>query len=325
MLFNKGAKSALNIGLGVGFAASALQGRGVQVDVIELHPEVYNAAVQHFGFNPGSGRAYTEDALQVVPRLLTDPERGPGHYGLVIHDVFAGGGVPAALFSRSLLGQLRTLVHPTEGVLAVNYVGLGPSAKSEAPAHSCLAYLASELQAVFGHVRAFVDSQGGDEETLRNYVLFASASPLSPAKPSQEDIGQDPTRARYLFHLFDYEVVLPPLICSCGNCTRSETHTLEAGSSVGMSGDVAEADDGGGMEAQGGDGNTARHGGHTTGAGGSARLASEAAAGKVAVEQVQGVEGVAACFGKEAQLAVARAHWQAMSLTYPPAYWVRAY
>ncbi len=40
-LFRKGAHRALALGLGVGFAVQSLQDRGVVVDVMELHEEVW--------------------------------------------------------------------------------------------------------------------------------------------------------------------------------------------------------------------------------------------------------------------------------------------
>lgn len=53
-------------------------------DVLELHPEVVEAARLYFELQPGThgGRALTGDAAAVVPRLA-----GAG-YDYIIHDVF---------------------------------------------------------------------------------------------------------------------------------------------------------------------------------------------------------------------------------------------
>jgi len=171
VLFRPSSSAALCIGLGIGTVASALSRRHIVTDVIELHPEVYDAAVQHFDFS-SNGHVHLRDALQVVPELLSTDRR----YHVIVHDVFAGGGAPAALFSPHFFGQLKGLLHPGEAVLAVNYFGrLGP----------CLDHLVAVLLAQLGNVRVFVDEAApADAEVqlddeARNVVIFASTSDLA--------------------------------------------------------------------------------------------------------------------------------------------------
>lgn len=93
-------RRSLHIGLGAGTAVSVLQRRGFSTDVIEIYPEILDAAQTHFGLQiymknngtttgicneAGIGIGMVGDALKVVPALKNST------YDLVILDVFSGG------------------------------------------------------------------------------------------------------------------------------------------------------------------------------------------------------------------------------------------
>jgi len=92
-------RRSLHIGLGAGTAVSLLQRRGFVTDVIEIYPEIIDAAQTHFNLNIRTndinntstsneaeiGIAIAGDALKVVPSLKDR------NYDLVILDVFSGG------------------------------------------------------------------------------------------------------------------------------------------------------------------------------------------------------------------------------------------
>ncbi|KAJ2394356.1 hypothetical protein GGI05_002072, partial [Coemansia sp. RSA 2603] len=132
---------ALQIGLGIGVSARSLHEQGVRVDVVELDPAVYRAAVQFFALPTGLNAVHLRDA-----RAFVD-EAPAATYDYVVHDVFTGGSVPPALFSREAVAQLRRILRP-RGVLAMNYVGVPSDTR-------VLAHVAATLRTAFKHVRLF--------------------------------------------------------------------------------------------------------------------------------------------------------------------------
>lgn len=115
---NAGGERALNIGLGVGTAPSALITHGVNTTIIELDPVVYRFAVEHFGL-PTNHRAYIGDAVRVVE---AKKEEQQGYYDYIIHDVFTGGAEPVDLFTVEFLSGLDQMLK-ADGAIAINYAG----------------------------------------------------------------------------------------------------------------------------------------------------------------------------------------------------------
>lgn len=112
----------LQIGLGVGITASALQKHGVTVDLIELDPMVFNYANEWFDLTTGidtkpgtvKTRIFLDDALHIIPALIAQD----CSYDFIMHDVFTGGLLEPKLFSRSFLRQINRLMKP-DGVLGM--------------------------------------------------------------------------------------------------------------------------------------------------------------------------------------------------------------
>lgn len=109
-------------GLGIGTAVNGLLSHGVQTDVVELDPVVYDYAKKYFGLMPNH-TAYIEDALSFVKRESNNVENKK-QYEFILHDVFTGGAVPASLFTAEFFTELRSLL-TDDGVIAI--VGLSLS------------------------------------------------------------------------------------------------------------------------------------------------------------------------------------------------------
>jgi spermidine synthase len=121
-------QSALIIGLGVGVAGSAFTAHGLDLDVVEIDPAVYRAAVDHFGFtmsnastvNLMDGAAY----IRHLAALLREGTYKGDKWSYVIQDCFSGGSVPGELFTVEFWTELSQLVE-VDGIVAV--VSRGPS------------------------------------------------------------------------------------------------------------------------------------------------------------------------------------------------------
>lgn len=111
----------LTSGLGIGTAVNGLISHGVETDIVELDPVVYQYAQNYFGLKPNH-TAYIEDAIGFVKR--ESEKEIKKQYEFILHDVFTGGAVPASLFTSEFFMKLRTLL-TDDGVIAI--VGFTPS------------------------------------------------------------------------------------------------------------------------------------------------------------------------------------------------------
>src|SRR5271156_1058062 len=107
-------KRALNIGLGVGTAPSAMIAHGIPTTIIELDPVVHEFALKYFNL-PSNHTVVVGDALQVVQQMTTNVN---SRYDIIIHDVFTGGAEPVELFTLEFLSNLAALLRP-DGVIAI--------------------------------------------------------------------------------------------------------------------------------------------------------------------------------------------------------------
>ncbi|GAA5863907.1 hypothetical protein JCM3774_004414 [Rhodotorula dairenensis] len=154
----------LVIGLGAGLSARALYQHGVNLTVVEIDPAVYDFATSYFGFDDvKAGEIVLEDAVTWASRQDRN-----GRYDYIIHDVFTGGSVPAALFAEPFLRDLYGLLH-SSGVIAINFAG-------DLASLSSLRILTTVLR-VFPRCRAFSDgpeSASTDDGSFRNLVLLCT-------------------------------------------------------------------------------------------------------------------------------------------------------
>lgn len=108
-----GGKSCLVVGLGAGVVPMWYEARGVRTDVVDINPDVVDAARRHFGFRT-SGEVFVEDARSFLAR--------PGRrYAYVILDVFTGDSTPSHLLTLEALRGLAARVEPG-GLIAINLI-----------------------------------------------------------------------------------------------------------------------------------------------------------------------------------------------------------
>ena len=107
-------KRALNIGLGVGTAPTAMIAHGINTTILELDPVVHEFALKYFGL-PTNHTFVIGDALQIVQQMIPNVN---ARYDIVIHDVFTGGAEPVDLFTLEFLSNIAALLMP-DGVIAI--------------------------------------------------------------------------------------------------------------------------------------------------------------------------------------------------------------
>jgi spermidine synthase len=158
------AKEMLQVGLGIGSLPRALKPYGLNVDVVEIDPEVVRFARQYFDFST-TGRVFVEDARTFLRRTAR-------RYDVVVHDTFTGGSTPEHLLSLEVIQRIRTVLRPG-GVLALNFPGYESGSRAEASFA-----VARTLRAVFPIVRAFRDGPPDGKYAVANLTFFASDSPM---------------------------------------------------------------------------------------------------------------------------------------------------
>lgn len=107
-------KHALVIGLGGGIIPSWYQAKGVQVDVVDIDPDVVTTAKNYFNYRP-QREVHIADARYFL-------SQGTQAYDYIILDAFNGDITPGHLISREALELIRTRLSP-QGVLGLNLIG----------------------------------------------------------------------------------------------------------------------------------------------------------------------------------------------------------
>lgn len=189
---------ALNIGLGVGTAPSALIAHGIRTEIVEIDPVVHYFAGKYFDL-PKNHSYYIGDAVDMVTsraetiKSASSPEtKSSFQYDYIIHDAFTGGALPVQLFTHTFLTSLSELLKPT-GVIAINFAG-----DLNMPSAS-LIY--RTITSVFPHCRIYrEDPPSPDANTkptdFTNIVYFC----LSPASGSSNPklTFRQPTESDFL-------------------------------------------------------------------------------------------------------------------------------
>lgn len=184
-------KTALNIGLGVGTAPSAMIAHGVNTTVVEIDPVVHEFAVKYFDL-PSNHRYYMGDAVAAASDIDSFP---PDSYDYIIHDVFTGGAEPVELFTAEFLSGLHKLLK-ADGVIAINYAG-----DLAMPAAS-IVY--TTVTSVFPSCRVFREDEapapGTKAEDFTNMVFFCRRRdiPVTFRKPVAADFLGSGARREFL-------------------------------------------------------------------------------------------------------------------------------
>ncbi|ETI23020.1 hypothetical protein G647_04816 [Cladophialophora carrionii CBS 160.54] len=211
-------KTALNVGLGVGTAPSALIQHGVDTTVMELDPVVHEFALKYFNF-PHNHSHYIGDAVHAV---TTANASEADSYDYIIHDVFTGGAEPVELFTPEFLAGLHMLLKP-DGVIAINYAG------DLAMPASSLIY--RTVTSVFPSCRVFREDEapapGVRPDDFTNMVFFCRKQdiPVRFRKPVAADfLGSGARRA---FLLPKHEIMPEEFVREGGILKHGHTKELE--------------------------------------------------------------------------------------------------
>ena len=112
-------------GLGVGIAAQAFSRQSIEIDLVEIDPLVYQAAVDHFDLvlPPNSTTVNLMDGNEYVSSLAQMRRDGGEEYTgqkwrYVIQDCFSGGTVPDEMFTREFWTDLSENVEQ-DGIVAM--------------------------------------------------------------------------------------------------------------------------------------------------------------------------------------------------------------
>ncbi|ORX36593.1 hypothetical protein BD324DRAFT_626451 [Kockovaella imperatae] len=201
---------ALIIGLGIGITASTFAQRGLALDVVELDPVVYKAAINHFGLRAPSesdtvniidGSVY----LSELSRVNNDTSGQLQKWSHVVHDCFTGGGVPGEVFTKEFWEDLISLTED-DGIVVVNVASIiqSPSSKS----------IIRTLLSVFTQCRAFVEPTREIVEVVNMVILCTMAySPLLTFRPPTHlDIQRSRIRSHVYSTFHDNEISLHDLL-----------------------------------------------------------------------------------------------------------------
>ncbi len=147
---------ALQVGLGGGLMAQALERYGIQTQSFEINPGVVSVLRERLQFDGevtiGDGRA-----------LL---RRTDDRFDFVILDAFQGESVPSHLLTVEAFEDIAAHLRPS-GVVCIHLIGH--------PAHQAIESVAKTLGRVFRHVMA---CRSGVADELQDIYLFASARAL---------------------------------------------------------------------------------------------------------------------------------------------------
>ena len=181
MALNQKARRVLVVGLGGGSVprefCEVYKDNDMEVDVVEVDPQVVKVAREHFFHKDENGvKTYVADGRQFI-------RRGSGRhkkYDLIILDAYSGGGqIPAHLVTLEFLEQVRARLEPKTGVLVSNIISGLEGTKSR--------FFRAEyktMKRVFGNIYVFPSSLG-NPGLIRNVILVATQDQGKPLLKSE--------------------------------------------------------------------------------------------------------------------------------------------
>jgi spermidine synthase len=156
---------ALIIGLGGGVIPMYLRDAGLEVDIVEINPDMVKVARRYFDFAQEDFNVYVQDGrtfLKDTPSQL---------YDFVVLDVAGGGTQPWHLFTKEAFEEVRKTMTP-DGLLVVNLLGFAAGEYSNIPRA-----VWRTLQEVFPEVIG-LDTSSTESSHLTSLLIFASAIPF---------------------------------------------------------------------------------------------------------------------------------------------------
>ncbi len=163
-----GGNACLVLGLGAGIVPRLLEARGISTDVVEIDPNVLDAARRFFSFRT-QGAVYVEDARVHLSRAVR-------RYDYVLVDVFNGDGVPTHLVSVEAFRAAKARLSDN-GVLALNFHGRLDLARGGTAA------VVRTLLEVFDNVDLYPAFRPSGSAP-GNLVIVAYDGPPSPVGPA---------------------------------------------------------------------------------------------------------------------------------------------
>ncbi|HUT32923.1 MAG TPA: fused MFS/spermidine synthase [Planctomycetota bacterium] len=160
-------RKALLVGLAGGMTAAMLELHDIEVDCVDIDPEIIEVAREHFRF---TGHAVAADGRLFLEQCAT-------RYDFCILDTYSGDAFPFHLATRQGFEAAKRALKP-DGVLAINYIG--------APNGQAFACVVATLKAVFPHVFALRKDDGDDVQTI---TVFASGREIQFNKGWLDSLG----------------------------------------------------------------------------------------------------------------------------------------
>lgn len=155
--FNPRGRTALVIGLGGGLVPMVLAKHDIEVQSVEVDPDVIAVAREYFGFE---GEVYAADGRYFLAQ-------GESHRDdFVIIDAFSAETIPFHLLTREMFHTVRETLTAV-GILCVHYIGPPDGVVSRS--------LARTLLTAFDHIRVYQSAAGNGVQSL---YFFASNAPL---------------------------------------------------------------------------------------------------------------------------------------------------
>jgi spermidine synthase len=153
--------TTLLVGLGGGTLAKRFVGKGWNVDVVEIDPEVTRVAERYFGFRPSHARVFHRDGRE----FMIEHEET---YDLIILDAFGSSSIPFHLVTKEAFALCKARLAPG-GVLALNVIAVGWR-------DELVRALAATLREKFSKVLVLPMAEPPDQ--LGNLTLLASDGDL---------------------------------------------------------------------------------------------------------------------------------------------------
>jgi spermidine synthase len=113
--FHPQAKSILLVGLGGGNLAKRFLTRGLQVDAVEIDPEMLAVAEKYFGLDAGQVHVTLDDGRHFVRHC-------PKKYDVIVLNTFTGENFPSHLLTQEFFREVNAKLNPG-GITALNFVG----------------------------------------------------------------------------------------------------------------------------------------------------------------------------------------------------------
>jgi spermidine synthase len=160
-MYVKKPQQVLVIGLGAGQIGPVLAAAGIDVEVVEIDPEVVRLAREYFGFQ---GAAVVADGRRYL-------QRSKKNWDVILVDAYLGSSPPWQLYTREAFALYRKRLNPG-GAVVINFIGshLDPRQR---PA---LEAVVTTARAVFPVVETYPDPWEPDDYPTRNIYIVASAS-----------------------------------------------------------------------------------------------------------------------------------------------------